>query len=496
MREIQAMDIEAERAAAAEVARVQSAALRVLTIPPDQGPATFGRPRHAVPATSPQASHATPPIVGDPCWWSVAEIGAAYARGIATPATLTQALLNRIGRLDRHLNAFIRLDAEGALAAARDSALPRGPLYGVPVGIKDVIDVAGMPTTCHSRLRLGYIAKQDAPVVAALRAAGAIIMGKLATHEFAIGGPSFDLPFPPARNPWNLAHHPGGSSSGAGAAVAAGLIPLAIGTDTAGSVRNPASACGIVGLKPTRGLIATEGVVSLAWSLDHVGILGRTADDVRFAMGTLAPVSATPDRPLRIGYVRHFHARDMPADPEVAAALDRAAHFLGAEETTLPPLGQFALVNRAILQAEGFAYHADDLRERPGEYGKRTRDALLPGEFVSAGDYLKARRAQGMLTESVEARLTEFDILLTASSMTPPCRIDDDVAIGSTYLQQARTVFNVTGHPALAMMAGVSSEGLPLSLQLAARNGEESLLLAFAERWERELGAPLRPPID
>ncbi|WP_230207093.1 amidase [Novosphingobium sp. Gsoil 351] len=374
--------------------------------------------------------------------------------------------------------------------------MPRGSLFGVPVGIKDVVDVAGMPTTCHSRLRIGHNAVQDAPVVAALREAGAIIVGKLATHEFAIGGPSFDLPFPPARNPWNPAHHPGGSSSGAGAAVAAGLIPLAIGTDTAGSVRNPASACGIVGLKPTRGLLSTVGVVPLSWSLDHVGILGRSADDVRIALEALAPGSLGATTQLRIGYVRHFHTVDLPAEPEVAVALDRAAQALSAREAELPPLGEFSLVNRVILQAEGYAYHAHDLRNRPERFARRTRDALLPGEFVSSTDYLTARRLQATLTASVEARFAEFDVLLTASSMTPPCRIDDDAAIGSTYLSQARTPFNVTGHPALAMMAGLSSEGLPLSLQLVARCGEEAALLQVAERWERAMGGPLRPPID
>lgn len=495
MRDIRLMDIEVERAAAAEVARVQSLALRELAVPADVGLADFVRRAPMLPVQPPPLASLPPPEGSEPGWWSVAEIAAAYRSGMTTPASLVDALLERIGRLDPQLHAFVHLDAAGARAAARDPALPGGPLHGVPMGIKDVIDVAGMPTTCHSQLRLGHIATRDAPVVAALRAAGAIIVGKLATHEFAIGGPSFDLPFPPARNPWNLAHHPGGSSSGAGAAVAAGLIPLAIGTDTAGSVRNPASACGIVGLKPTRGLVSTEGVVPLAWSLDHVGILGRCADDVRIALDALGK-SAGPAAEPRIGYVRHFHARDLPAEAEVAAALDRAASILGAEETTLPPLGQFALVNRVILQSEGYAFHRDDLLDRPGCFARRTRDALLPGEYVSSADYLKARRLQEVLTAAVEDRLTEFDILLTASSMTPPCRIDDDASIATTYLSQARTVFNVSGHPALAMLAELSRDGLPLSLQLAARNGDEATLLAVAERWELALGGPLRPPID
>jgi aspartyl-tRNA(Asn)/glutamyl-tRNA(Gln) amidotransferase subunit A len=485
------MDIEAERLAAARLAQAQSSALRELAVRQDEAPPLLQAPTFSSPPA--MSCHATvAPPASEPGWWSLAEIAAAYRGGLATPVSLLEELLERIARLDPKLNGFVYLDAEGARSAARD--LPRGPLFGVPVGIKDVIDVAGMPTTCHSRLRLGHVAEKDAPVVAALRAAGAIILGKLATHEFAIGGPAFDLPLPPARNPWNPEHHPGGSSSGAGAAVAAGLIPLAIGTDTAGSVRNPASACGIVGLKPTRGLLSTEGVVPLAWSLDHVGILGRSADDVRIALQALAPVAAPASEP-RVGYVRHFHTRDLPAAAEVAAALDRAAAALGAEEVTLPPLGEFALVNRIILQAEGHAYHADDLHNRPDWFSRRTRDALLPGQFVTSADYIKARRLQATLAAAVEAQLGEFEILLTASSMTTACRLDDDASIGSTYLAQARTPFNVTGHPALAMVAGLSGDGLPLSLQLAARNGEEGTLLAVAERWERAMGGPIRPPL-
>ena len=495
MIDIRAMDLVAERVAAANLAKMQHEALGKLPVRPEQGIAEPLGVLAGSRVSSVRRVEIAAPSEAEPGWWSVAEIAAAYRTGMATPASLLESLLGRIARLDPVLNAFVHLDSEGARAAAGDPGLPRGVLYGVPVAIKDVIDVAAMPTTCHSRLRLGHVATHDAPVVAALRAAGAIIVGKLATHEFAIGGPSFDLPFPPARNPWNTAHHPGGSSSGAGAAVAAGLVPLAIGTDTAGSVRNPASACGIVGLKPTRGLLSTAGVVPLAWSLDHVGILGRSADDVRMGLAALAEVPPAQERPPRIGYVRHFHTLDMPADTEVSAALDRAARVLGAQETTLPALGEFALVNRVILQSEGFAYHAEDLRDRPDWFARRTRDALLPGEFVTAEDYLTARRLQAMLTAAVETRFAEFDVLLTASSMTPPCRIDDDAAIGTTYLMQARTVFNVSGHPALAMAAGLSRNGLPLALQFAARNGDEATLLAVAERWEGAMGGPMRAPV-
>ena len=426
----------------------------------------------------------------EPHWLGIAGIMAAYADGSLTPAALVEALIARIDRLDTQLHSFIHLDRDGARAAAR--APLAGPLSGVPVGIKDVIDVAGMATTCHSRLRLDHVAASDAAVVARLRAAGAILMGKLATHEFAIGGPSFDLPFPPARNPWNVAHHPGGSSSGAGAAVAAGLVPLAVGTDTAGSVRNPASACGIVGLKPGYKRLPRDGVFPLAWSLDHVGLLGRSVEDVGLAFAALAEAGEAVAAP-RIGYVRHFHTVDLPAETEVAAALDRVAAALGAHDVTLPPLGEFALVNRVILQAEGWSIHARNLRERAEMFARRTRTALLPGAFVSAEDYLTARRRAALLTEAVERAFDTVDVLVCASSMTPACRIDDDALIDTTYLAQARSVFNVTGHPALAMMSGLSSGGLPLSVQFAART--EAALFAAAARWEAAMGGVVRPPI-
>ena len=227
-------------------------------------------------------------------WLSAAEAARAIAARELSPVELTQALLDRIERLDAKLNVFVRLDAEAAMAAARAAEAeiaagrPRGPLHGVPVGIKDIIDVAGLPTTCHSKILIDNVASADAVCVARLRGAGAIVLGKLSTHEFAIGGPSFDLPWPPARNPWNPDHHPGGSSSGSGAGVAAGLFPIALGSDTGGSVRNPASACGIVGLKPTYGLVSRRGVFPLAFTLDHVGPLTRTVADNALMLEAIA----------------------------------------------------------------------------------------------------------------------------------------------------------------------------------------------------------------
>ncbi len=452
-----------------------------------------------------------------PHWLGASAAARAFAARTLSPVELVSALLARAAAVDPGINVYIRLDAEAALEAARVAEAEimagrvRGPLHGVPVGIKDIIDVAGLPTTCHSRLLLNNVAAADAAVVARLRQAGAIVMGKLATHEFAIGGPSFDLPFPPARNPWNPAHHPGGSSSGAAAGLAAGLFPLALGSDTGGSIRHPASACGIVGLKPTYGLVSRRGVFPLSFTCDHVGPMARTVADTALLLDAIAghdpqdPGSAATPRThyaallergvrgLRIGTVRRFHERDMPADPEVAAALDLVARTLAAEgaelrDVRLPPLADFAAVNRVILSSEAWAVHAPWLRRRPGEYGRLARRRLMAGAFYQAGDYVAAQRRRLQMITQVEAALREADVLLCASSMEPACRIDDAEAVARSYPRQARAPFNVTGHPALAMMAGLSAGGLPLSVQFAGRYFDEATVLRVARAWERVAG--------
>jgi aspartyl-tRNA(Asn)/glutamyl-tRNA(Gln) amidotransferase subunit A len=458
-------------------------------------------------------------------WMTATEAAQAIAARKLSPVELMTALLERIARLDPKLNVFIRLDGDAAMDAARGaeaeitSGRLRGPLHGVPVGIKDIIDVAGLPTTCHSKILIDNVAATDAVCVSHLRGAGAIVLGKLSTHEFAIGGPSFDLPWPPARNPWNPDHHPGGSSSGSGSGIAAGLFPMALGSDTGGSVRNPASACGIVGLKPTYGLVSRRGVFPLSFTLDHVGPLTRTVADNALMLDIIAghdpldPGSATAPwgryasgldrgvRGMRIGFIRHFHESDLPADPEVAAGLENVAgtlQKLGADirDVRLPTLGDFAAVNRVILQSEAWAIHGRWLRERPSDYGRLARRRLLPGAFMSAGDYVQAARRRLEMIAAVEDALREADVLLCASAMDPPSRLDDPVETERTYPRQARTPFNVTGHPALAMMAGLSSTGLPLSVQFVGRNFAEATLFQVAGAWGRVAGTEEKhPPI-
>jgi len=458
-------------------------------------------------------------------WMSAAEASRAFAAKTLSPVELTTALLHRIEALNPKLHAFIRLDAEAAMDAARAAEKDiaagriRGPLHGVPIGLKDIIDVAGLPTTAHSKILVDNIAKADAVVTAKLKQAGAVILGKLSTHEFAIGGPSFDLPFPPARNPWNPDHHPGGSSSGSGAGVCAGLFPLALGTDTGGSVRNPASMCGIVGLKPTYGLVSRRGVFPLSFTLDHVGPMTRTVADNAMLLDCIAghdppdPGSAATQarqfgrtldrgvRDLRIGFIRHFHEQDMPAHPEVTAALEDVARVLATEgaevrDVTLPSLTEFAGINRVILCSEAWSIHAPWLRARPGDYGKLARRRLLPGAFMTAGDYVGAQRRRLELIAAVEDALRDVDVLLCASSMDPASRLDDAEETARTYPRQARAPFNVTGHPALAMMAGLSDSGLPLSLQLVGRYFDDATVLRVAAAYERATDwHRKRPPI-
>jgi len=440
-----------------------------------------------------------------------------------SPVEYTQALLDRTAVLDGRYHAFIRLTPDLALAAARQAEREiaagdcKGPLHGVPFALKDIIDAAGLPTTAHSKVLIDNVAAADAPVTARLEAAGGILMGKLATHEFAIGGPSFDLPWPPAVNPWGGNHFPGGSSSGSGVALAAGLVPAALGTDTGGSVRNPASMCGITGMKPTYGRVSRRGVLPLSYSLDHVGPMTRTVRDNALLLQVLAgydpadPGSAdvaVPDysaelergvKGLKLGLVRHFYTEDMQAHPEQAQAIETAAEVLrglGAEvrEIRLPPLQDYALCTRIVIRCEAFAIHRRWMAQRPGDYGALARQRILDGAPTSAADYIDALRLRGRLTRQTLAAFAGIDAALTVSSMDPTCRIDDAEACARLYPRQARQPFNATGQPAIAIPAGFTQDGLPLSLQLIGHPWAEAMLYRIAHAYERATGWTERHP--
>jgi aspartyl-tRNA(Asn)/glutamyl-tRNA(Gln) amidotransferase subunit A len=440
----------------------------------------------------------------NPAACSVRALGEQLAAGRLSAVELVRHYLARIDRWERDIHAFIALDRDDVLAQARacDDALrrggPRGPLHGIPVALKDMIDVRGVPTTFHSSLLLDNVATADAACVAQLREAGAIVFGKLATHEFALGGPSFDNAFAPARNPWDTSLHPGGSSSGAGAGLAAGFFPLAVGTDSGGSIRGPAAACGVVGFKPTLHAVSVDGVLPVAPSVDHVGPMARTVEDAALLFDVLRDRSRACDTPAaqgaidgaRVAYLDAFHRDD--CDPAIARVLDDVAARLASagarvERVDTPPLAAMRAANLVIMSRECWARYGDKVRAQPGGLSQTSRRRMLAGAFVDARDYARALAAQQRVTQFFDALGASYDYLLCANSMALPCRIDDAAALHATMPKQARSPFSLTGQPAIAMCGGFAPNGLPVSFQLAGRRAHDFGLLAFAQAVERRL---------
>jgi aspartyl-tRNA(Asn)/glutamyl-tRNA(Gln) amidotransferase subunit A len=326
-----------------------------------------------------------------------------------------------------------------------------------------------------------------------LREAGAIIIGKLALDEFAIGDQPEDSPWPATRNPWDLERTPGGSSCGAGAAVAAGLVPIAVGTDTGGSIRNPAALCGVVGLKPTHGSLPLGGVFPLAKSLDHVGVITRTVTDNLLALSALAGQPIQPEaediRGLRVGVVRHFYRDDFPSAPDVVEALETAVEALrrlGAVvgETKLDSLHLFRECGWTILKAEAFGVHQRWLKERPEDYGSLARRVLLDGARVEPESYREAQRMRVRLRANIATAMRDVDILVTSVTPAPACRLDDRNAMDQSGDGSMRIPFNVTGNPAIALPIGFTTGGLPLSMQLVGKHTEESTVYRVARAYE------------
>ncbi|MCV9937250.1 amidase [Boseaceae bacterium BT-24-1] len=442
---------------------------------------------------------------------SIAEAGHALRQRHISAVELASAHLKRISQFNPGLDAFLDVAIDRALKAAEeaDAAFARGddasPLLGIPYSAKDNINVRGLLTTCHSRLPNRLPAPIDAAVVARMSESGAVLLGKNALHEFAVGGPAFDLPFPPARNPWDRDRHPGGSSSGGGAAVAAGLAMAAIGTDTMGSIRNPATCCGVVGLKPTYDLVPREGVFPLAFSLDHVGPIARSVKDCALVLDVMAGASGQQNYAtelddgvagLTVGVLDGFHEGET-VDAKVLAGFSRALDVLTDLDVELvavspPSLAEFQACGRVIQQAESYTVHRRWLAERPAEYCEISRRKLAVGAFLSASDYIVAQQERRALISRYREATREVDAVISLSSFTLPCRIDDPAAIAATYERHARGPFNVTGDPALSLPVGLSPGGLPLAVQLAAGPYRERILLRLARAIERALG-PIVP---
>ncbi|WPB58259.1 amidase [Xylophilus sp. GOD-11R] len=435
---------------------------------------------------------------------SIATLGRWLREGSLGSVELTRHCLDLVAAHDTRIHAFTALTTARALAeaAAADADFregrDRGPLQGIPYAVKDLIDVRGEATTCHSRLRLAHRAADDAVVVRRMTEAGAVLLGKLATHEFALGGPAFDLPFPPARNPWNLAHAPGSSSSGAGAAVAAGFVRLAIGTDTAGSVRLPAAWSGAVGLKPTYDRVSREGIFPLAWSLDHCGPITASVDDARLALQAMAPRRAPctghdAARPITIGVPRSQFAASPELQPDVAAALERCiaalrALGLSVVDVELPPYAQFYACNWVVMLSEAFSVHRADLAQRFDDYSVTSTRRFALGATLDAGEYLDAQRLRRSLSDAVESAFGQCDLLLNPTVLRTAPRLD---SFGDSFLRSQAvqaSLYSVTGHPAISVPVGLDHAGLPIGLQLAAGFHREATLLRGATLLESASG--------
>ncbi|WP_199087351.1 amidase [Bosea sp. ASV33] len=468
-----------------------------------------------------QHDRAKPPATEAPVLdRGIAGIGRALRAGEVSAEALTQACIARIRERDPGIFSFLTIAEEHALSRARiadeeiASGIDRGPLHGIPFSAKDNIDTAGIRTTSNSRVHAERVPATSAAVIERVNAAGGILIGKTACWEFAVTGPSLDLPWPMTRNPWNRDHLPGGSSSGCGAAVAAGLVPCSLGTDSGGSIRFPSASCGLAGLKPTYGRVSRSGVYPHGYTFDTAGPLARTVEDCALMLEVVAghdPESiGSIDEPvpryaaalsedirgLRLGLVRHWYA-DV-ADPEIVKAVDEAAERLASlgaeiEEIALDPLEDFVATKVAISHAEMFAIHEREIKARPGDFGKLPRTRIMTGALLSAQDYVRAQRQRSELAKRTMAHFDRFDALLTPGWATLADRADP--AAGSPGQKHPMTMpFSVTGLPALVIPCGFSSSGLPISLQIAGRPFDEASVLRIGHTYERATGWHLRRP--
>ncbi len=463
------------------------------------------------------------------CFLSIAQLGEQLQNKSISPVEVTQAYLDRIAALDPPLNSYLTVTAERALQEARTAEAEiraqryRGPLQGIPLAHKDIVATKGIATTCASKVLQDNVPDYDAAVIERLQAAGSILLGKLNMNEFATMLPSQH--FGRVNNPWNLAHTPGGSSSGSGVAVAAGLCAGSLGTDTGGSIRIPAAFCGIVGLKATHGRVSLFGVTPLAWSLDHIGPMTRTVQDAALMLQVLAgydardlvsrdtPVSSytaklTGDiKGLRLGVPKQFFPEY--TDPEVKAAFDAAVKVLqglGAriEEVELPSLDNaWATIAQVILNGEANAWHEPYLTTQAEDYGPGVRKFLERGKTTLATEYVRAQRARTQLCREMDKAFAPIDALLTPGELVPPplhdartATIDGREVSLMTALIAATCPFNITGQPALTIPCGFTRSELPIALQIVGKAFDEATVLQIGHAYEGQTAwHTRRPPI-
>ena len=446
---------------------------------------------------------------------TIAEASRDIAGGAFSPVELTEACLARIDEFDGKVSAFHHVMRDSALETAHQAETEikagnhRGPMHGIPIALKAVLDVEGQVTTGNSRRLRDYLPKQDATVVRRLKDAGAVILGHVDTFEFAFGGPAFDVLFPPAHNPWGLDRSTGGSSSGSGASVAAGFCLGAIGSDAGGSIRQPAGLCGIAGLKPTLGRVSAAGDIPLTFSLDTVGPMCWTAEDCALMLQAIAghdprdPLTSSEPvddyvagidkgvAGLKIGMIRHFYENDHRAHDEVIAVVNQAGETLaglGAEVVAveLSNLHEFHAAGRMIVPAEAFAIHEGFLSGSQGDaYGELLRNRLMLGSLIRAVDYIQAQRRRSDFVTELEAVFADYDVLLTADMLVPQPVLADKQVFPFFDVPIIHIPFNLTGHPALSVCAGFFEDGMPISVQIAGRYFDEATVLRVGHAFEQ-----------
>jgi len=421
-----------------------------------------------------------------------------------SPVELTHECLSRIERLNPKLNAFITVTADSALAEARHAEAEiqhdgwRGPLHGIPIALKDLVDTAGVRTTAASGVFTDRVPIEDAEIVRRLKAAGAVFLGKLNLHEFAYGGSSAISYFGPVHNPWNLDYSPGGSSGGSAAAVAAQLCYGAIGSDTGGSIRQPAGYCGIVGLKPTYGRVSTCGVIPLAWSLDHLGPITRTAMDAALMLQVIAGYdtqdTASVDVPvpnyvatiaaatssLRLGIPRAYFYEAL--HPEIQVAMEAATN--GSYSSVMDPYV-------AILRAEAYAYHKDYVSKSPELYQAQTLKRIRAGADVTTSAYIQSRRQLEQVRRSVARAFETVDLLITPTACVPSFAIANLLADSNTLREKELLTlrntrpFNMLGLPTVSVPCGFTRADLPIGMQITGPPGGEATVLRLAYAYEQ-----------
>lgn len=445
---------------------------------------------------------------------TIAEAARQIAGKQLSPVELTRACLARIARIDPVLHSFLLVTKERALADARTAEArimrdgPKGPLDGIPIAHKDIYNTAGIRTTGHSRLLADNVPVADATAVARLAGAGSVLLGKLATQEFAMGGHAFDLPWPHPKNPWNLEHTTAGSSSGTGAAVAAGLILGGTGTETAGSICGPSALCGITGIKPTYGRVSRTGVLPLAFTLDHPGAMAWTVEDCAILLQAMAGYDASdpassnrpvPDfraelsqsvRGLRIGVVRHFFETDNPVSPATRKGIDEALAWFAGEgaivrDVKLSPLAIYNACTFVVLMAEAYAIHEPWLKDARHSYGEIFRDRASLGGLIRAADYVQALRRRRDLCKEVATAVQDLDLLVNASQAGEAPKIVDLTKWAFFERPALTTPACLTGYPAMSVCTGFGQGGLPIAMQLIAKPWAEPTLLRAAYAYEQ-----------